>query len=70
MARAINGTISRNRRKKILDLAKGYRSMRSKAFRKAREAVEKGLCYAYRDQSQEKKFQKVVDRQNQCGGKN
>ena len=41
MARAINGTVSRKRRKKILGLAKGYRSMRSKAFRKAREAVEK-----------------------------
>ena len=49
MARAVNGTVSRRRRKKILDLAKGYRSIRSKAFRKAREAVEKGLCYAYRD---------------------
>ena len=55
MARAINGTISRNRRKKILDLAKGYRSMRSKAFRKAREAVEKGLCYAYRDRRAKKR---------------
>ncbi|MDP6657280.1 MAG: 50S ribosomal protein L20 [Nitrospinaceae bacterium] len=55
MARAINGTISRNRRKKILELAKGYRSMRSKAFRKAREAVEKGLCYAYRDRRAKKR---------------
>ena len=44
MARAVNGTISRRRRKKILDMAKGYRSIRSRAFRKARESVEKGLC--------------------------
>ena len=55
MARAVNGTVSRRRRKKILDLAKGYRSVRSKAFRKAREAVEKGLCYAYRDRKVKKR---------------
>ena len=55
MARAINGTISRRRRKKILDMAKGYRSIRSRAFRKARESVEKGLCYAYRDRRTKKR---------------
>ena len=55
MARVINGTVSRRRRKKILDLAKGYRSIRSKTFRKAREAVEKGLCYAYRDRKAKKR---------------
>ncbi|MFQ5450663.1 MAG: 50S ribosomal protein L20 [Nitrospinaceae bacterium] len=49
MPRAVNGTLSRRRRKKILGMAKGYRSIRSRAFRKAREAVEKGLSYAYRD---------------------
>ena len=55
MARAVNCTVSRRRRKKILDLAKGYRSVRSKVFRKAREAVEKGLCYAYRDRRVKKR---------------
>ena len=55
MARAINGTISRRRRKKILDMAKGYRSVRNRAFRKARESVEKGLCYAYRDRRAKKR---------------
>ena len=55
MARAINGTISRRKRKKILDMAKGYRSVRSRAFRKARESVEKGLCYAYRDRRAKKR---------------
>ena len=49
MPRAVNGTVSRNRRKKVLRMAKGFRSVRSKVFRKAREAVEKALCYAYRD---------------------
>ncbi len=55
MARAVNGTVARKRRKKILSMAKGYRSMRSKAYRKAREAVEKGLCYAYRDRRTKKR---------------
>ncbi len=49
MPRAVNGTVSRRRRKKILRLASGFRSIRSRAFRKARESVEKGLTYAYRD---------------------
>ena len=55
MPRAVNGTISRKRRKKILKIAKGYRSVRSTAFRKAREAVEHGLCYAYRDRKNRKR---------------
>ena len=55
MPRAVNGTISRKRRKKILKIAKGQRSVRSTAFRKAREAVEHGLCYAYRDRKNRKR---------------
>lgn len=55
MARAVNGTVARKRRKKILNMAKGYRGMRSRAYRKAREAVEKGLCYAYRDRRAKKR---------------
>ena len=55
MPRAVNGTDARNRRKKILKLAKGYRSVRSTCFRKAREAVEHGLCYAYRDRKNRKR---------------
>ena len=55
MPRAVNGTISRKRRKKILKMAKGYRSVRSTAFRKARESVEHGLCYAYRDRKNRKR---------------
>ena len=42
-------------RKKILKMAKGYRSVRSTAFRKAREAVEHGLSYAYRDRKNRKR---------------
>ena len=55
MSRAVNGTVSRRRRKKILKMAKGYRSVRRTAFRKAREAVEHGLSYAYRDRKNRKR---------------
>jgi large subunit ribosomal protein L20 len=55
MSRAVNGTISRKRRKKVLRLAKGFRSVRSKAYRKAREAIYKSLSYAYRDRKARKR---------------
>ncbi len=55
MPRAVSGPVARKRRKKILKLAKGYRSVRSTCFRKAREAVEHGLCYAYRDRKNRKR---------------
>ncbi len=55
MPRAVNGTISRRRRKKILRMASGYRSVRSRAYRKARESVEKGLTYSYRDRKTRKR---------------
>jgi large subunit ribosomal protein L20 len=49
MPRAKRGTKARHRRKKILKLAKGYVGGRRKQYRQARETVEKGLTYAYRD---------------------
>ena len=55
MSRAANGTVSRRRSKKVLRMAKGFRSVRSVAFRKARESVEKGLSYAYRDRRARKR---------------
>lgn len=55
MPRAVNGTVARNRRKKILKLAKGFRGSRGKIYRKAREGVEKGLTYAYRDRRAKKR---------------
>jgi len=55
MPRAVNGTVARNRRKKIIKMASGHRSVRSRAYRKARESVEKGLCYAYRDRKVRKR---------------
>ena len=49
MPRANSGPRSRARRKKILNLAKGYRGARSKLFRTAKNQVFKSLSYAYRD---------------------
>lgn len=49
MARVKRGNVSRNRHKKILKLAKGYRGSRSRLFKVANQAVMKALQYAYRD---------------------
>ncbi|MGI6595374.1 MAG: 50S ribosomal protein L20 [Elusimicrobia bacterium] len=55
MPRATNAPASRQRRKKVLNRAKGYRQGRSKLYRKAREFSEKGLTYAYRDRRAKKR---------------
>ena len=47
MPRAKNRVASRRRRKKILDLAKGYWGSRSKVYTVAKNAVEKAGVYAY-----------------------
>ncbi len=47
--RVKRGFKARNRRKKILKLARGFRGGRSKLFRTATVAVDKALMYAYRD---------------------
>jgi large subunit ribosomal protein L20 len=60
MPRTSNSPASRQRRKKVLERAKGYRQGRSKLFRKAKEFVEKGLSYAYRDRRRKKRdFRKL-----------
>jgi len=47
--RAKGGSKTRQRRKKVLKLAKGYVGGRGKLYRMARETVERGLAFAYRD---------------------
>jgi len=49
MPRVKRGTKARQRRKKIMKLAKGNVGGRRLLYRAARETVEKGLTYAYRD---------------------
>jgi len=55
MPRAVDGTRRHDRRKKILESAKGYRGKRSKLFRTAKDAVAKSLSYAYRDRKRKKR---------------
>ena len=55
MARVKRGTTAHVKHKKILKLAKGYRGRNSKVFRVAKEKVEKGLQYAYRDRRAKKR---------------
>ncbi len=60
MPRAVNGTIHKNRRKKILQKAKGFRGGRSKLLRTAKSAVMKAGQWAYRDRRKKKsEFRKL-----------
>jgi large subunit ribosomal protein L20 len=55
MARVTRGFKARRRRKKILKMARGYVGGRSRLFRTATEAVDRALCYAYRDRKAKKR---------------
>jgi large subunit ribosomal protein L20 len=54
MARAVDGSKRKNHRKKILKLAKGYWGRRHSNYKTAKDAVTKGLFYAYRDRRDRK----------------
>ncbi len=55
MPRSVNHVASRRRRKKILKAARGYFGARSSVYTVAKNAVEKGLQYAYRDRKNKKR---------------
>lgn len=55
MPRSVNSVASRRRRKKILKQAKGYFGRRKNVYTVAKNAVEKGLTYAYRDRKNKKR---------------
>ncbi len=55
MPRSVNAVASRKRRKKILKMAKGYFGARKNVYTVAKNAVEKGLLYAYRDRKNKKR---------------
>lgn len=55
MPRATNAPSSRERRKKIVDAARGFRGRRSKLFRYAKNAVMKAQVWAYRDRKTRKR---------------
>ena len=55
MPRTVNNVDHKKRKKKYLKAAKGYVGGRSKLYRTARQAVEKGWLYAYRDRRTKKR---------------
>lgn len=55
MPRSVNAVASRQRRKRILKMAKGYFGARSKVYTVAKNTLEKGLQYAYRDRKAKKR---------------
>ncbi|MCR5290726.1 MAG: 50S ribosomal protein L20 [Treponema sp.] len=54
MSRAIDGTKRKNRRVKILKLAKGFRGRRKSNYKAAKDAVVKALSHAYVDRRDRK----------------
>lgn len=55
MPRATNAPASRERRKRMLDKAKGFRGRRSKLFRYAKNAIMKAEYWSYRDRKTRKR---------------
>lgn len=55
MPRSVNSVASRAKRKGVLKLAKGYWGRRKNVWTVAKNAVEKGLKYQYRDRKQKKR---------------
>ena len=55
MPRTKNGPATRQRRKKVLKMARGYRGPKSKCFRPANEQVMHSLQYSYRDRKARKR---------------
>lgn len=56
MVRIKRGNVARKRRKKILQLAKGYRGAHSRLFRTANQQVMKALKYSYIGRKQKKRI--------------
>ncbi|MFA6924891.1 MAG: 50S ribosomal protein L20 [Bacteroidales bacterium] len=55
MPRSVNAVAARNKRKKVLKLAKGNFGKRKNVWTVAKNTVEKGLQYAYADRKKKKR---------------
>jgi ribosomal protein L20 len=55
MPRSVNNVASRARRKRVLELAKGFFGRKKNVWTVAKNAVEKGLGYSYRDRKAKKR---------------
>ncbi|XHR29354.1 MAG: 50S ribosomal protein L20 [Chthoniobacteraceae bacterium] len=60
MPRATNAPASRERRKRVLDKAKGFRGRRSKLFRYAKNAIMKAEYWSYRDRKARKRQFRIL----------
>ena len=54
MPRAHSSVVTKHRRNKIMRAARGYWGGKHRLFRSAKEQVEKGLGYSYRDRKKKK----------------
>jgi large subunit ribosomal protein L20 len=55
MPRSVNHVASRAKRKRFMKLAKGFFGRKKNVWTVAKNAIEKGLVYAYRDRKQKKR---------------
>jgi len=55
MPRVTRGFKARRRRNKVLKMARGYRGGKHRLYRTATEAVDRALCFAYRDRRTRKR---------------
>lgn len=55
MPRSVNSVASKARKKKVLKVAKGYWGRRKNVWTVAKNAVDKGWGYAYRDRKAKKR---------------
>ena len=60
MPRSVNNVASRAKRKRIMKLAKGFFGRKKNVWTVAKNAIEKGLAYAYRDRKQKKREFRAV----------
>jgi large subunit ribosomal protein L20 len=58
--RVKRGNTRKNRRKKILKLAKGFYGTRSNAHRMAKQAIDRAGAFAYRDRRQRKREMRAL----------
>ena len=55
MPRSVNAVAAKTRRDKLIKAAKGYFGRRKNVYTIAKNAVEKGMQYAYRDRKNKKR---------------
>ncbi len=60
MARVKRGNKKTQKRKKVLKAAKGYYGTKSKAYRMAKQAVDRSMVFSYRDRRQRKRQMRAL----------